>query len=288
MNTLSTLKNRVIAFSTLITLGVALIGVAVFHKQASSLIQQTITKSTPLNPALDELKKQYQTEFKQEEQVLMQEFFTMTEIDGQDWSEYKQTLIPQFVEFNGNLQEKLINDCPQPLPDTIISRVQELMKKTDLDARKIAIIGNKDYLGQDAIMCAGGSFIVINEPKLEANQFSALDIDAMLLHEMHHLLYEDYLNKSLMYMFIHQHRSDLALTKEWTSFHRKWNHFMEKRVDISVGLLAKDYCQSRLNCAPAEQASENSPSKATHVAYMSKLLKQLEQLENHATQSDGN
>lgn len=209
---------------------------------------------------LEELQQHYKNELRKEEQGLMEIMYSYNAIIEQQWND--------MLKLSHLFQSLVPSRRTKYSPNSKLYKMAvSILKQSGVDPATVNIVhddGNK--IG---ILAASVTEIIMNEQACENMAEDAFN--ACLLHEIQHRHHEDTIILPCM----------AAVMKKYPEFLTLWNHFIEKRADISALIVNPAYTKGFIeyfqNLNPAHQFKEccSHPSNANRVALAQQIYTEM-------------
>lgn len=251
------------------------------------------------------LAARYQQIYAQEEQALLQEFFTLCNITQAEWEEFKLTCKDAYLIDEKQKIHEACSRCSWPVSPAIKTRFGNLLQQSHI-FRPIEL--HRDNSPTYHEMYALQSAVVIDEALANTLRSNSDEVDAGLLHEMAHLRFDDDFVTFCMYKLKNsiarygttdqrmlwkvvsaiKNKVNNATSFDeagWQSFTKRWYHFRERRADIFSGLIDIKYAQAwvafwkkfKQGILVETVHNDDHPSAMVRHEYMNRLTNEMAQ-----------
>jgi len=252
--------------------------------------------------------KKYIKQFEEEYQLLMSEYYQLMGITKEEFEKEKAANYQKYLSI-------LKNESFKELPGPMYDRINLLLDFLGFEKNKIKVLMNENIMSaessQNSIYISIGS----------CSQKTSNEFDAIVLHEIMHIIHDDAFVSTLMrWLYSKRLNQDKNISKMgkvlpglawyiplpgisnigtklpnltwyYIPFRIKWNHCKEKRADILSALTHPEYAliQNAYYKKKIEEYGDRSftthPKKSTRAAYFQQLYQEMQEaIETSETQ----
>ena len=182
----------------------------------------------------DTVKAKYSKLLADEYNEILHGFLSMCGVSLTEWKAHVQSCLPNYEKEEAHDAQAIKNNGSKPLRPNTIALVKKMLEQAKIN-RPVHILSNQQT-GNDAY--ARRSIVVINEQKCDTECPKQAYFEAMMSHEMQHLIFEDTFVGFCISELYKKHGQRVKNVQAWNALLHRFEHFYERRADI-LGALAK-------------------------------------------------
>jgi len=230
----------------------------------------------------------YMEQQKNQERALMQEFFKLVDIDACGLQQCKNCFYEHYVVCEQEECSCITTQAKNEISQKDTALIFDFLHKQNIDIPTLKIVATTEK----GLAVAKQSYVYIDDAAMldaDHNSISPL-IQAILLHEMQHIMHDDNFNIFVMERILEKWAlQDWATDdccpqriKQAKDLLSRFDKFREQRADILAGLVDPVYARVSADCYKrmvdkglGDVEVGTHPTNATRYAYLDNLYKEM-------------